>query len=101
MLTSQDIKEAKRIQAANELRNKVMSVSPGQAVKIKSSRGSFEVKMVQIFEEEQKAQVQHEAGQLTMVKWTEFDFRPTAAHKPVENEYGPHLVRSLGLKLTV
>lgn len=44
--------------------------------------------MVRVIEHEQKAEVQHENGQIAVIKWTEFDFRPAAVHKPVENEYG-------------
>jgi hypothetical protein len=44
--------------------------------------------MVRVLESEQTAEVQHENGQNSVVKWTDFDFRPAVVHKPVENEYG-------------
>lgn len=87
-LTRQDVKEAKKLQALNQLKNRVLSILPGQSVKIKLNRGSFEVKMVRVIEEEQKAEVQHENGQIVLVKWSEFDFKPVVAPKVVENEYG-------------
>jgi len=84
----QEIKELKKAQAANQLKAKILSLLPGQSAKIKSYRGLFEVKLVRVFENEQKAEVQHDNGQLSVVKWTEFDFRPAVEHKPLENEYG-------------
>jgi len=78
----------KKAQAANQLKSKILSILPGQSAKVKSYRGLFEVKLVRVFESDQKAEVQHENGQLSIVKWTDFDFRPAVEHKPLENEYG-------------
>lgn len=84
----QDVKEAKKAKAANELKAKVLAILPGQTVKVKSGSGMFEVKMVRVIENEQKAEVEHQNGQIGLIKWSEIDFRPAAAHKPLENEYG-------------
>jgi len=84
----QEFKELKKRQAAEALKAKMLAIIPGQNVKIKSSRGMFEVTLVRLFENEQKAEVRHENGLSSMVKWNEFDFRPAVVHKPIENEYG-------------
>lgn len=91
----QEFKELKKRQAADALKAKVLAIIPGQTVKIRSSRGMFEVTLVRVIESEQKAEVRHENGSNSMVKWSEFDFRPAVVHKPIENEYGELSRRAL------
>ena len=62
-LTSyQEVKEAKKRQQADELKNKVMAFLRGQTVKIKSGSGSFEVIFLEAHENEKIASVRHQSG---------------------------------------
>ena len=85
------VKEMRKAQAARELREKVMSLSIGQVVKIKTSRGMFEAKLVKIVEDSQVAEVEHDDDHRSLVKWTELDFRSAPRHR-VENEYAKDYV---------
>ena len=84
----QTIKEFKKVQAANQLKATVLSLLPRQDAKVKLSRGTFEVKFVRAIENEQKAEVLFEDGQVSLVKWTDFDFKPVVEHKTIQNDYG-------------
>jgi len=84
----QAIKELKKVQAANQLKANVLSLLPGQEAKVKLPRGVFKVKVARVIEDEQKAEVLFEDGQVSLVKWTDFDFKPIVEHKTIVDEYG-------------
>ncbi|ORX36366.1 hypothetical protein BD324DRAFT_591650 [Kockovaella imperatae] len=84
-----DVKEAKKRAQAEQLKQKILKLIPGQAIKVKTPAGLFEVKFLHAHEHDRTADVQHETGQVHRVKWLDFDFRPGPVPL-AENEYARH-----------
>ncbi|ORY27478.1 hypothetical protein BCR39DRAFT_227063 [Naematelia encephala] len=95
--------ERKKQRAAEELRDNVLRLLPGQTIKLKLVGASIEVELLQVFEQEKRVGVKQSDGYVVhfesglclrllrkryLCEWSRIDFKPTVA-KPLQsgNEY--------------
>ncbi|KAL1410221.1 hypothetical protein Q8F55_004226 [Vanrija albida] len=91
--------ELKKRQAQDKLREQILGISAGSAVKIKKNGSSYAALLIETKEPTQTAVVQLPDGTIREVAWSALDFRPNQPQM-LENEYAGPPKRSRKVEAT-